>query len=540
MGLSGSSEQTKNQLWDLLYSWALLNKVALALLCSLCLLLFFYALYKAIKRRWSSVYFILLCVFILLWAGSSLLILFQLGDAVLLNRLGIIGILPVPALLCLHIRQQVSYKDQRALFIVLLLVVPTFLIFVICRDLLFPRIFVVLPAVQDTLWYTALFYLYAIAALIRAYLLCFNVLYQMPRRTRRSTRYMLVSVTAIVLLLALVASWSDELTARLALIIKSRETLEILLPVTTPVAFFIVLFPLYAAMREMPASEVIVTSRQFVVGCLSTAILVLSRTRRILDWNKTDWGQGYPLPKPVFKEHIDHYRKRILMGSTSRISPHDENIIIVEHEGVEKHFYLSSHEAGSKKRFFGYILEISEVTPLYTLLRQFETIAYYDHLTRLYNRNAYLECVNTIVSEENMPLLIFVGDVDRLKLLNDSHGHLLGDELLVTAANIIKSAMPINAFLARIGGDEFVMLVPHGSVELADAFVKNVITKCMNTRHEVFGSPSISWGYAIMTSAQQSYNEVFSQADAIMYQYKQARHEFRSSGLLPDAALPAE
>jgi diguanylate cyclase (GGDEF)-like protein len=314
--------------------------------------------------------------------------------------------------------------------------------------------------------------------------------------------------------------------------------MEILTPLGPPAILLFLLFPLFSSLKVMPASEVIVTSREFVVGSLSTAILILSSKLRILDWNRTDWGKGYPLPYPSFKEHIDHYRLRMLEENACRVSPHNNDIVIVEHEGMEKHFFITTRIAGNKKETFGYILEISEVTPLYTLLRHFEDIAYHDHLTKLYNRNAYLEVVKSFVSEENMPLLIFVGDVNLLKQLNDEHGHLMGDELLKTVANIIVRAMPRNAFAARIGGDEFVMLVPQGSDDIARKFAQDMINLCLATNHEVFGSPTVSWGYAIMTSMNQSYNEVFSQADRIMYQYKKTRHEFHSSGLLPDNTVP--
>ncbi|MDR2036113.1 MAG: diguanylate cyclase [Coriobacteriales bacterium] len=532
MDVVDSMREASEALLDLLYNDALLNKSILVILSSLILFLMVYSFVKRIKRQWSSTYFIVLCFAVLFWAVCSLFMVFEVHFSKILSELGLIGILPIPALLCLHIRQQVSYKEQRVIFIILPLVIPVLLIFVLLRDLLFPGLLDILPPALESQWYLLVFYLYAIVCLVRAYLLCFDVLYQMPRRTRRSTRYLLVSITVFVILLALNGLFFDPPPYTITL--KAITLLDFLLQLAAPVAFILVLYLLYTAMWVMPASEVIVTSREFVVGSLSTAVIILSRKKRILDWNKSEWGEEYPLPEPMFKEHIDRYRKRILNEYDCRTSPHDDDVIIVVQDGVEKHFYLTTHKAGNKKRVFGFIVEISEVTPLYTLLRKFEGIAYYDHLTKLYNRNAYLERVRTIVKEENMPLLIFVGDVNRLKLINDAYGHLLGDELLIMVADIIRKAMPHNAFVARIGGDEFVMLVPNGSEEMAEAFVRNVITRCSGKHHPLFDSPSISWGYTLMTSADQAYNAVFSEADAIMYHYKKIRHDFHSSGLLPD------
>lgn len=536
MEASDSFHDTQSRLLELLYNEAILSQVALGILFFLCLFLFGHAFYKQIRQRWYCVYFILLCAAVILWSGLSLLVHLGWVSQEPLATLSFVAILPIPALMCLHVRQQVSYKRQHPFFVILTILVPCLLALLCVRDLFWPDAFATLPLAAKTSLYRVVYCLYAAFCLVRSYLLCFNVLYQMPKQTRRSTYFNLVGISAAIFLVFYGFYLSDPLGDPIVIEGISAVLSEILLPLAPMIAAIIMFTSLYTALLEMPASEVIITSREFVVGSLSTAILVLSRSKKILDWNKEDWGGAYPFPKPRFKEPINVYRGRILERENHRISPHDENIIIVDHEGSEKYFYLTMQSAGNMKQVFGYILEISEVTSLYTLLRKFESIAYQDHLTNLYNRNAYLSFVDNVVRQENLPLLIFVGDVNGLKLLNDSHGHVYGDLLLVTVADIITQAQPKNAFAARIGGDEFVVLVAQGNKQIADTFVHDVITMCSAIHLDIIGSPSISWGYALMTSMDQSYNEVFSEADAIMYEYKKARHAFHSSGLVPDAS----
>jgi len=266
------------------------------------------------------------------------------------------------------------------------------------------------------------------------------------------------------------------------------------------------------------------------MGGLETTVLVLNLKKQILDWNRNDWETMFPLPKPLYKEPYEVYRDRILKLASCRVSPHSEDIIIILFGDKEMHLLLRLHKAGTSKRTYGYVLEIADVTQVYSLLRFFEEIAYYDTLTGLHNRNAYFDYIEKNAIADKMPLLIFVGDVNYLKKLNDNHGHLLGDELLRTVAEVVTKAMPPGSFIARTGGDEFVMLTPSGTDEIADKFVKDMISFSGEINHEVFGSPSISWGYAIMTSEDQSFNEIYEKADNMMYEYKKMRHENRGRG----------
>ncbi len=517
---------------DLLYQDAILSKAMYFAICCISVVLILLTLYHWRKQKWSCAYFLLLCAAVFLWAVCSLLATFaqEAGAAELWKTLGTIGLMLIPPLLCLHIRRQVSYKELHPAAVVVLFIVPALLGCFLLRGLLGGAASPTLSSVDSALWLSLVFYLYAIVVFIRCYLLCFNVFYQMPRHMRRSTHYMLASTSAVAILFFAYALWNSQLVA----LVPQSPTLDILLQLAAPIALCILLFPLYNALHLAPSENVIVTSREFVFGSLSTTILVLSKKKRILDWNKKDWAASSPFPQPLFREPVELYRKRILEESRSRISPHSENVIMTSTPGGETSFLFSMHEIQNRKRKFGYVVEISEVTPVYTLLRYFEEIAHFDRLTGLHNRNAYINQVAKYMQAGTLPLLILVGDVNKLKQVNDIHGHLLGDALLAKVTDFIKAGAPAGAFVARIGGDEFVLLVPNGSADTAERFIKQVNALCAQSSHEIWGRPSVSWGYAVMTSASQSYNEMFSAADRMMYEYKKKYSQYRSSGLVPD------
>src|SRR5665648_533172 len=99
-------------------------------------------------------------------------------------------------------------------------------------------------------------------------------------------------------------------------------------------------------------------------------------------------------------------------------------------------------------------------------------LSYHDHLTGLYNRRFYEEELTRLNTKRNLPLTIVMGDVNGLKLINDSFGHAMGDELLGKVAEVIKNGCRADDIIARLGGDEFVILLPKTDVFETEKIIK--------------------------------------------------------------------
>jgi len=529
--MSNDLVELNEMIENVLLNEMLLSRIAYGFICVMCLFFLGVAVYKLIRLRWNSTFFIALCASVIAWSLISFFVYYAVDaeSAEILKYLRYISMIPIPALLAFHISLQVSYKGLHPVTICVLIAAPVFLFFIVLRDIFFPGFLVLLPVNADVPWYNVVFYVYAGIALISSYLLCFNVFYQMPPRTRRSTKSIFMGVITLTLLIVVSALWG---VIEEALIPQTIIT-DILMPLTIPIALAFIMYPLFDSMYIMPASDVIVTSREFIMRGLSTTVLVLNRRHQILDWNRRDWDNGTPLPKPKYKEPYQDYLNRVLSQYTGKVSPHNTDIVIITKDGKESHFLLRAHEVGYKHKMYGYVVEISDVTKIYAKLRDFEEIAHIDTLTGLYNRNAYIDYTQQLIKTENMPLVILVGDLNELKRINDVYGHLVGDELIMTVAQVLEETKPENAFVARVGGDEFVLLVPNANEETAERFINKANAACSTIRDEKSRAPSVSWGYSVMTSTDQSYNDLFAEADQMMYEYKKKRVEFSSSGKLP-------
>ncbi|KAF0226466.1 MAG: response regulator-like protein [Erysipelotrichaceae bacterium] len=148
-------------------------------------------------------------------------------------------------------------------------------------------------------------------------------------------------------------------------------------------------------------------------------------------------------------------------------------------------------------------------------------LSYHDQLTGLYNRRFYEEELRRLDHPRNYPLALIIGDINGLKLINDAFGHAMGDVLIQTVANTIKDICRKDEIIARIGGDEFVILLPKTQEQTATTIIER-INRILS--HEKIGeiNLSIATGYGIKTSADEKTDEIFKQAEDSMYRQKLA------------------
>lgn len=152
----------------------------------------------------------------------------------------------------------------------------------------------------------------------------------------------------------------------------------------------------------------------------------------------------------------------------------------------------------------------------------------YDQLTELMNRHYFEECITLRMEQckaSGESLVLVVCDVDYLKQVNDSMGHLIGDHLLKACADTLKLACGKNALVARFGGDEFVAVVP-GSDELHLSAYLEEGRRLLMTQKAGKWPYSFSFGLSVMTESDFDYYSILKRADLAMYHEK----EFRMKG----------
>ena len=148
---------------------------------------------------------------------------------------------------------------------------------------------------------------------------------------------------------------------------------------------------------------------------------------------------------------------------------------------------------------------------------------YHDILTGLFNRTFFEQELGRIDAIDNLPLSILVGDINGLKLINDAFGHGEGDNLLREVAGVLQSSCRPGDIIARIGGDEFCVLLPKADNTEARSIFSRIMEACQvydNDENRKTYYMSISLGYATKTNEQESFDELYKTAEEHMYRRK--------------------
>lgn len=164
----------------------------------------------------------------------------------------------------------------------------------------------------------------------------------------------------------------------------------------------------------------------------------------------------------------------------------------------------------------------SDITNRKQAERELKYIGRHDKLTDMYNRTFFEEqLINLEGRNDKYPITIVSIDVDGLKLINDTMGHVIGDKLLITCGKILKQCIRNNDILARVGGGEFIVIMPNTDEETGEKIVKRLQTNTVKYNNDNPQLPiSISMGVATAVDDNMSIKEAYRSADDSMYNSK--------------------
>ncbi len=161
------------------------------------------------------------------------------------------------------------------------------------------------------------------------------------------------------------------------------------------------------------------------------------------------------------------------------------------------------------------------------------TLSLTDELTDLYNRRRFFvlaeQCIKVAIRAKKQPLLLYI-DMDDLKWINDHRGHNEGDQALIALASILKKTFRESDIIARIGGDEFVVLL-----ESTDENDEILITRLYENIGDY--NAKVSQDYKLSVSVGTAHfdpeypisiDQLLSKADALMYAQKRERRKKES------------
>ncbi|MBZ9935475.1 diguanylate cyclase [Mesorhizobium sp. BR1-1-16] len=152
--------------------------------------------------------------------------------------------------------------------------------------------------------------------------------------------------------------------------------------------------------------------------------------------------------------------------------------------------------------------------------RNMEDAANTDTLTGIANRRALEEWMQRRdAGPHDRRVVLMLFDIDHFKSINDRHGHLIGDEVLVSTAQLIRSQMRAHDLVGRWGGEEFLVILDGADADVATRLADRVRQLVTVAAHPVAGSVTLSAGFVVCEPAQ-SVTTMFRAADAALYAAK--------------------
>jgi diguanylate cyclase (GGDEF)-like protein/PAS domain S-box-containing protein len=153
-------------------------------------------------------------------------------------------------------------------------------------------------------------------------------------------------------------------------------------------------------------------------------------------------------------------------------------------------------------------------------------MANHDALTGLLNRKAFIESLEVEIEKarrQGYPLALFFFDLDKFKHVNDSYGHEMGDKLLVAVAGRLKAAVRASDLVARIGGDEFTVLLKNPDdifrAQIAARMVAH-LSRPFRLDEHIIDFVFASMGQALYPEDGQTAQDLIRSADLAMYEVK--------------------
>ena len=279
-----------------------------------------------------------------------------------------------------------------------------------------------------------------------------------------------------------------------------------------------------------------------IVSAIREPLLVLDADLRVISANRSFYQAFKVTPEETEGQSIYRLGSRqwdipelreLLGGILDKNAAFDDFEVEIEFPVVGRRTVLLNGRTVSKEtaKTVAILLAIEDITErkrmqvaLQESKERFEYKSFHDGLTGLYNRNYFSEQMAHLGKDlsRSAPVSIISIDIDGLKIINDTLGHKVGDDLLISAAKIISSCFREVDLIARIGGDEFCAILP-GLDRAAAAAKKARISRTVSAYNRADPPVPINMSVGVATSRDvegETIYDIYQRADENMYQYK--------------------
>lgn len=224
-------------------------------------------------------------------------------------------------------------------------------------------------------------------------------------------------------------------------------------------------------------------------------------------------GKSFPFfIHPESQDSFYSYHRALIAGQAP------QGIVVRLVAPNERYARLSSNRVKEAEGWY-VRTTIEEVTDLYRKQRRIEYLSFHDQLTGLFNRHFFEEKVRQFDHSSQLPITLITADVDGLKIINDAYGSNKGNLVLKTFAIMIKENLHPDYISGRMGGDEFMVLMPRTTNAEGHQWLTK-IKDSVKRQQEFLPQLSVSFGMRTKTAEDERFEELAREAEKEMNHHK--------------------
>jgi diguanylate cyclase (GGDEF)-like protein len=222
-------------------------------------------------------------------------------------------------------------------------------------------------------------------------------------------------------------------------------------------------------------------------------------------------------------ELFDAPDKKTLLNNLGEVFREQREVVNYSLTGDELHLHLQFSVLPGYEHDWSLVqVALTDITARKRAEAYLEYLGKHDVLTKLYNRSFYVDELNRLERKGPFPVTVVIIDLNGLKMANDQMGHAVGDALLRRAGEVLGKAVDKPSCAARIGGDEFALLMP-GMEERDAKLVLESIENLLEVNNQFYTGLPLSFSMGVATSEPgERLEAVVKRADLRMYEAKRA------------------
>lgn len=262
------------------------------------------------------------------------------------------------------------------------------------------------------------------------------------------------------------------------------------------------------------------SENSYIIDQDGMCLFINQETCKMLDYDESELLET-KINDIIISKSEDDQKLGSLLDVTYKTGKeiYNQSAYLKTKKGNEIPIIFTSKRIIRENKIIGAIISFTRYDTGKQFVERLIRMSYYDSLTGAYNRQYYNEEIQMFDKIDKLPLSIVLVDINGLKLINDAFGHLAGDELIKDTVTIITSHLKIHELIARIGGDEFVIIMPKTNYQQAEKRMLE-IQQTFNLKETNGVQLSIAYGIATKINIDESYTDVYTRAEDAMYRQK--------------------